>query len=252
MATELYFILGAAGSRRRLVLADLVAEGLMPTDRAAVLLSDAETPDAAGDAALAKSGAAVARWSWAKPEIEFEMPEDASHLFLVADGRSNPVDQIEALRELLPLRPELRLARVIFVADAALLHAHAELQPWFDACAHYADVVLLTKVEGLDQKWVNGFEKRYRDQYFPFLYEIVRRDQLKNPAVLLVPEARRVAQVFDEDIALADETDEEIEAAMAENDKYFARTRGGSRVEQIPNLGAFLVGRTSAEKGMQF
>ncbi len=248
---ELYFILGSAGARRRTVLADLVGEGLMPGDRAVVLLSAAEAPEVDGDAALAKSGATVGRWNWAKPELEFETPDDASHLFLVADGRSNPVDQVEALRELLPLRPELRLARVIFVADAALLHSHPELQPWYDACAHYADVVLLTKVEGLDQKWVNGFEKRYRDQYFPFLYEIVRRGQLKNPAVLLVPEARRVAQVFDEDIPLADETDEEIEAAMAENDKYFARTRGGTRVEQIPNIGALLAGRSATDKDSQ-
>ena len=242
MAVELYLILGSAGAKRRVVLADLVSEGLMLTDRAAVLLSDAEAPDAEGDAALAKSGAILARWTWAKPEIEFELPEGATHLFLVADGRSNPIDQVEALRELLLMRTDLRLARVIFVADAALLNAKAELQPWYDACAHYADVVLLTRPEGIDQKWINGFEKCYRDQAYPFLFEVVRKNQLKNPAVMLVPEARRVAQVFDEDIALADETDEEIEAAMAENDKYFARTRGGTRVEHIPNIAAFLAG----------
>ncbi|HLP03201.1 MAG TPA: hypothetical protein VK163_14340, partial [Opitutaceae bacterium] len=212
MAIELYFILGSAGARRRAVLADLL-EGLLPTDRAAVLLSDAEAPDGAGDAALAKSGATVARWHWAKPEMEFEVPAEATHLFLVADGRSNPVDQVEAVRELLLTRVDLRLARVLFVADAALLHAHPELQPWYDACAHFADVVVLTKPEGVPQKWVGAFEKRFREQYFPFLFEVLRREQLKNPAALLVPEARRVAQVFDEDIALADESDEEIEAA---------------------------------------
>ncbi|HLP08757.1 MAG TPA: hypothetical protein VK178_11375 [Opitutaceae bacterium] len=239
MAIELYFILGSAGARRRAVLADLL-EGLLPTDRGAVLLSDAETPDTAGDAALVKSGATVARWHWAKPEMEFEVPVEATHLFLVADGRANPVDQVEAVRELLLMRADLRLARVLFVADAALLHAHPELQPWYDACAHYADVVVLTKPEGLPQKWVGAFEKRYREQYFPFLFEVLRREQLKNPAAMLVPEARRVAQVFDEDIALADESDEEIEAAMAENDKYFARTRGGSRVEHIPDIAAHL------------
>ncbi len=243
MALDLYFILGNAGARRRTILADLVGEGLMPTDRATVLLSDAEAPDAAGDAALAQTGARIARWTWAKPEMEFEIPDDATHLFLVADGRSNPVDQVEALHELLLMRTDVRLARVIFIADAALLHAKAELQPWYDACAHYADVVLLTRVEGLDQKWLNGFEKRYRDQYFPFLFEAVRRDKLKNPAVMLIPEARRVAKVFDEDIALADESDEEIEEAKPENDKYFARSRGGSRVEHIPNIAAFLTDR---------
>ena len=126
------------------------------------------------------------------------------------------------------------------MADAALLHAQPKLESWFDACAHFADVLLLTRVEGIDQKWINGFEQRYRDQHYPFLFEVARRDVLKNPAVMLVPEARRVAQVFDEDIALADESDEEIEAAKAENDKYFARKRGGSRVEQIPDIAAFL------------
>jgi hypothetical protein len=242
MPVDLYLILGCAGSKRRVVLADLVSEGLMPDDRAAVLLGDAEAADAAGDAVLAKSGAAIGRWHWAKPEIEFEVPEGTTHLFLVADGRGNPVDQIEALRELLLVRGDLRLARVLFIADAALLFAKPEAQPWYDACVHYADVVLLTRVEGIDQKWINGFEKRYREQYCPFLFEIVRRDQLKNPAVLLVPEARRVSQVFDEDIALADETDEEIEAAKAENDKYFARKRGGTRVEHIPDIAALLSG----------
>lgn len=241
MAVDLYLILGSAGAKRRIVLADLIAEGLMPEDRAAVLLSDTEMPDPAGDAALAKSGALVGRWTWAKPEVHFDVPEDVSHLFLVADGRSNPVDQIEALREELQMRHNVRLARVIFIADAALLHAKQELQPWYDACAHYADVVLFTRVEGFDQKWVGAFEKRYRDQYYPFLYEIVRRDALKNPAVMLVPEARRVSKVFDEDIALADESDEEIEEAMPENDKYFARKRGGTRVEHIPEIRDFLV-----------
>ena len=236
MAVDLYFLLGSAGAKRRLVLADLVSEGLMPTDRAAVLISDAEAADEAGDAALAKSGAIVARWTWAKPDLEFEIPEDATHVFLVADGRSDPVDQVVALREWLQMRTDVRLARVIFVADAALLTAKPELEPGYDACAHYADVLLLAKAEGIDQKWINAFEERYRDQAYPFLFEVVRKNQLKNPAVMLVPEARRVSQVFDEDIPLADETDEEIEAAMAENDKYFARTRGGTRVEHIPNI----------------
>jgi hypothetical protein len=244
MAVQLYFILGSAGAHRRAVLADLIGEGLMPEARPAVLLSEAEAP-AESDALLARTGAVVARWKWAKPDLEFDLPEGATHVFLVADGRSNPVDQLEALREWLLMRGEVQLARVIFVADAALLHSQPKLEPWYDACAHFADVLLLTRVEGIDQKWINGFERRYRDQHYPFLFEVARRDVVKNPAVMLVPEARRVAQVFDEDIPLADETDEEIEAAMAENDKYFARTRGGTRVEEIPRIATYLPGGTT-------
>lgn len=239
MAVELYFILGSAGAHRRAVLADLVTEGLTPADKAAVLLSEAEAPSES-DALLVRTGALVAQWKWTRPEMELEVPQGVTHLFLVADGRSNPVDQVEALREWLLLRDDVRLARVLFMADAALLHAKPELAPWFDACAHYSDVFLLTRPEGLEQKWINAVEKRYRDQHYPFLFEVARRDTLKNPVVVLVSEARRVSQVFDEDIPLADETDEEMEAAMAENDKYFARTRGGSRVEVLPNVAAFL------------
>ncbi len=240
MATILYFILGTAGSHRRALLADLVGEGLMPDDRAAVLLSAAEAPDAAGEALLTKAGATLGRWTWAKPELEVELPEEATHVFLVADGRSDPIDQLEALREWLLARPFVQLGRVFFVADAALLHAKPELQPWFDACVHYADVVALTKIEGIEQKWLNEFEKHYRSQHCPFLFEVARRDVFKNPAILLVPEARRVSQVFDEEMELADETDEEIEAAKPENDKYFARTRGGTRVEHLPRIADFL------------
>ena len=239
MAVELYFILGSAGAHRRAVLADLVGEGLAAGDRAAVFLSEGEAP-AEADAALARTGALVAQWKWDKPTMDFDVPEGVTHLFLVADGRSNPVDQLEALREWLLMRADVRLARVLLVADASLLVANPKLEPWFDACAHFSDVLLLTRVEGVAPQWINGFEQRYLDRHYPFLFEVVRRDAVKNPALMLLPEARRVAQVFDEDIPLADETDEEIEAAMAENDRYFARTRGGTRVEEIPNVAAFL------------
>lgn len=240
MAVNLYFVLGNSGAHRRAVLADLVGEGLMPTDRAVVLLSETEVADAEAEQRLEKAGATLGRWEWAKPELLFEVPEDATHVFVVADGRTDPIDQLEGLREWLLARPFVQLARVIFVADAALLHAKPELQPWFDACVHYADVVAVTKVDGLDQKWLNEFEKHYRSAHCPFLLEVARKDVFKNPAVLLVPEARRVSQVFDEDIELADETDEEIAAAKPENDKYFARTRGGSRVEHLPRIAEFL------------
>lgn len=239
MAVQLYFILGNAGAHRRAVLTDLIAEGLTPADRAAVLLSTGEAPVEA-DAALERTGAVVARWRWLKPEVDVDVPEGVTHLFLVADGRSNPVDQVEGLREWLLMRADVQLARVIFMADAALLHAKPELARWFDACAHYSDVLLLTRAEGIDQKWINALEARYRDQHYPFLFEVARKDVLKNPAVILVPEARRVSQVFDEDIPLADETDEEMAAAMAENDFYFVRTRGGTRVQEIPNIAAYL------------
>lgn len=234
----LYLVLGAAGSDRRAVLADLIDGGLFGGARAAVLLCATEQPDAAGDALLAKSGAEIGTWTWEKPEIHATVPENVTHLFLVADGRMNPVDFIEAAREWLAAQP-VRFARVLTTLHARLAHDRPELALWFEACLHYADAVLMTKHDGIEAKWITAFEKRYRDQYFPFLFEVVRKGQTKNPAAFLEPEARRVAQVFEEQTELADETDEEVEAAKAENDRFFLRKPGGSRVVEVPSIAPF-------------
>ena len=54
-----YLILGAAGSGRRQVLTDLLGDGLVATDRPAVMLAASELADEA-DATLP----ALTRWSW--------------------------------------------------------------------------------------------------------------------------------------------------------------------------------------------
>ena len=89
-----YLILGAAGSGRREILADLIECGLAEGDRAAVLLAESEPADAF-DAKLP----AVTRWRWTEAEtIEGELPRDATHLFFVSEGRKNRVEQIEVFK----------------------------------------------------------------------------------------------------------------------------------------------------------
>ena len=236
---ELYFILGATGSGRRAVLADLISEGLRPGSRPVVALSEGE-PASAADEALRSAGAEFVRWTWRRPEIEYSVPEDATQLFLLADGRANPVDQVEALRDWLTAHPRVRLARILLFVNAHLAQTQPALAPWFEACAHFADVLLVTHREGVDPKWVAGFQKQFRDAQCVFLFEAVRGHTVKNPALILAPEARRVSQVFDEEMELPDESDEEIEAAKPENDRYFARKPGGTRVETLPDINKYL------------
>ena len=85
------------------------------------------------------------------------------------------------------------------------------------------------------------------------LFEFVKDGRVKNPLLVLEPQARRVSQMFDEeqdfiftnaegeeideDEESAD--DEEIEAAPAE-DPYLERRAGGQRVKQIPDITKFL------------
>ena len=93
MAAEkplVYLILGAAGSGRRVVLTDLLEDGLTAADRPAVMLAETETADET-DVKLP----ALTRWSWADGQIVGELPRDATHTFFISEGRENPVEQIE-------------------------------------------------------------------------------------------------------------------------------------------------------------
>jgi hypothetical protein len=76
---------------------------------------------------------------------------------------------------------------------------------------------------------------------------------VKNPGLVLEPQARRMSHAFDEEqdwiftdaqggeIDEEEETsgDEEVEATPAE-DPYFERRSGGQRVKQIPEVRRFL------------
>lgn len=266
-----YIVLGTPGSGRRDVLADLIADGLSAEERSLIFLSEAEKPSPA-DARLGE----VRRWKWVDDSIEAEVPsvlEDSSeasaadvrysHVFFVTDGSLNPVDQMEALtRWIAPLETEF--ARVVTVVDCTLASQHRELLPWFDACIHFSDVVLLSRREGVENKWMSDFQNRYRDKFIPALFELVKQGKVKNPPLILEPQARRMTHIFDEDtdwtvarslapeaeIDFADEDDElEGEESPEGNDggdsdkePYFERRQNGHRVIELPDMRNYLGG----------
>ena len=144
--TPVYLILGSAGSGRRELLADLITDGLAPGDEPAVLLPVDEAPHPL-DAGLPPGP----RWSWEPGPpalISLQMPAAAGPLFLVTDGRRNPVDQIEAVRTWLE-NNHAAVARVFCVIDCTLASRHPALLAWYDACVHFSDVVLLNRREGV-------------------------------------------------------------------------------------------------------
>lgn len=244
-----YLILGSSGSGRRAVIADLAEGGLAEGDRAAVMISDAEAPTET-DAALPE----LTRWTWTGEFVTATLPEGATHVFFVVDGRSNPVDQVEAFKPWLEAQ-NAQLGRVICVVDCQLVARNPPLLAWYEACIHFADVVLLNRREGVENKWLSDFQTHFRKQYFPALFELVKANHVKNPGLVLEPQARRISQVFEEDqdwvltnaegdeIDEDEETegDEEVEVALSE-DPYFARRSGGRRVREIPDIAKFLGG----------
>lgn len=245
-----YLVLGAAGSGRRQVLGDLIADGVGPEERPVVLVSEEETPAPEGSPPLP-----IERWRWNTAEdnpIVAELPPGATHVFFVTDGRKNPVDQVERFKTWLETQGA-ELARVLCVVNCQLAEKNPPLLAWYDACVHFADVVLLNKREGVENKWVSAFLEHFRKQFLPCLFELLKNGRVKNPALILEPQARRMSHVFDEEqdwvltTAAGEEIDEQEETeddeeveAKPEEDPYFARRTGGRRVKEIPDIAKFL------------
>ena len=244
-----YLILGAPGSGRREVLADLIGDGLEPEDRPAVLLPAAE-PEVAADAALP----GVSRWTWIdEGGIAATLPEGATHVFFVVEGRRNPVDQVEAFKAWLEAQGG-QIGRAICVVNMTLAAAHPALLAWYEACVHFSDVVLVNRREGVENKAISDFLGHFKKLYYPCHFELLKQNQVKNPALVLEPQARRMTHVFEDEPdwiftnAEGEEIDEQEETedgedeieARPEEDPYFERRNGGRRVKEIPDIAQYL------------
>ncbi len=252
MSTEkplVYLILGAAGSGRRKILADLIADGLSDNDRSLVLLSDNER----GSEADPELGRAR-RWVWMEGEIG--TPErvlgDATHVFFLSDGRRNPVDQIESFKAWVANQGG-EVARVISVVNCQLAEQHRELFAWYEACIHFSDVVLLNRREGVANKWLSDFQNRFKDQFYPCLFEFVKDGRVRNPPLVLDPVPRRLSQYFDVTDLPGVDADTQIDMGTGEDDEpgevdgndaddripedpYLVRRAGGRRVKELPDI----------------
>jgi hypothetical protein len=244
-----YLILGAAGSGRRAVLSDLIEGGLTESDRAAVMLPTGETVQPSVEEKLPR----LTRWEWRDGAIVGVLPPEATHVFFVTDGTRGPIDQIDVFKAWVEGQGG-QLARVLCVVNSQLAEKHPPLLAWFEACIHFADVVLLNKREGVDNKWMSDFLGHFKKLYYPCVFEMVKDSRVKNPALILEPQARRMSHVFDEEqdwiftnaegdeIDEQEETgkdDEEIEAKL-EEDPYFVRDAAGRRAKKVPDIAKFL------------
>jgi hypothetical protein len=256
-----YLILGAAGSGRREVLRDLIEGGLDESDNPAVMLPVGEGTASADTAADVAKLPTVSTWSWEDGTIAGMLPPGATHVFFVIDGTRNPIDQIEVFKPWLEAQGG-ELGRIICVINTQLAEKNPPLLAWFEACVHFADVVLLNKREGIENKWMSGFLNHFKKLYYPCVFEMVKDGQVNNPALILMPEARRMTHVFDDEqdwiftnsegkeIDEQEESgddDEEIEA-KPEEDPYFVRRTGGRRVKEIPDIARVLGLKTGASR----
>jgi hypothetical protein len=247
-SSPVYFIIGTPGSGRRAVVRDLIENGLETDARAVVLLAASESPDPA-DAKLARlKNTEVRRWQWAPSGLpEVTLPAGTT-VFFLADAHASPIDQLEALKPWLE-QQGAELARVFCFVDCQLAEQQPILKQWFAACIHFADVVFLTKREGVANKWLSDFIKHFTDEYFPCHFiQVKTRGDLANPALLLDPTPRRVSQYFDEGETIADiegletddEEDEEEDTGLLPEEPYFTRDRSGRRAKELPDITKYL------------
>lgn len=246
-APSVYLVLGTPGSGRRAILHDLIENGLTPENRVLLLLAGSEAPAPADEKLAARAHSEVRRWTATGAELlTAETLPEGGQVFLLADPHADIVTQIESLKPWL-LRHGAELARVFTVVDCQFAEKNPALLPWFDACIHFSDVVFLTKREGVENKWLSGFIRRYEDQFYPCHFIQVKKGGIPNPALVLEPEPRRVSQYFDEHEEIPDdlviETDDEEEADDDEDatppEPYFERNRSGRRVKELPDARPF-------------
>ncbi|MBI2497581.1 MAG: hypothetical protein HYV75_06585 [Opitutae bacterium] len=255
MSSPVYFILGTPGSGRRAIVRDLIENGLAPEDQVLVLVAESESADPA-DAKLATlANTEIRRWRWLEPSLPPTRLPAGATVFFLADARVGPIDQLEALKPWLE-EHGAGLARIFCVVDCALAEKQPVLRQWFDACIHFADVVFLTRREGLANKWLSDFIRHYTHERFPCHFvQVKTKGDLATPRVWLDPTARRMSQYFEDDyVDLSDvviETgDDEAEAGEAvepgEEDgiippePYFVRLSSGRRAKEVPDLRDYL------------
>jgi hypothetical protein len=244
VSASVYFILGTPGSGRRRIVGDLIENGLGTEDRAVVLLAGTEVADPVDDKLAAWPNTEIRRWQWTAAGLpEVKLPADAT-VFFLADSHHNLIDQIEALKPWLE-QQGAGLARIFCTVDCQLAEQQPVLKQLFAACIHFADVVFLTKREGVANKWLSDFIKHFTDQFFPCHFvQVKTKGGLANPALLLDPTPRRVSQYFDENESYEiegletdeEEEDEEEDSGLIPEDPYFTRDRSGRRVKELPSF----------------
>lgn len=241
--------MGTPSCGRRELLADILDYGLGAGTPVTVFLPADERDDNA-EASLKKNPHLDLR-SWrlvpaetkrGVPAIDLgENPSTENEIAFLLDGTKNPVPQIEAFVNLTK-RLDWHLSRSVAVVDCLFAKAVPASADFFKALVHFADVVLLTNRGDISQRWFEDFKKPYKDECFPCIFELVKKNRVANAAATLADSPRRMTFVFDElDPVDEMEFDEDNLPAepfdiVAKPDPYFERNEQGEYLISVPSI----------------
>ena len=86
---------------------------------------------------------------------------------------------------------------------------------------------------------IQDFIDRYKDNHFPCLFETVSKGRVKNPGLILEPQARRMSLYFEpEEDHWLDDEDEEFEGPT--EDPYLVRLPSGKREKWLHDVQSIL------------
>ncbi len=240
-STLVYLIYGIPGSGRREVLFDLLSDGIEHNEPVLYFHPEGEVASSFDQRLQALRHVSMLNWKLDGAKVIHGTIQAAPNkIIFLAPGRSDPANVAEAIQAWMN-HHHCRLARILTVVDCSFLSTHHEAQPWFDACIHFSDIVLLNRREGVANKWVKDFEAGYRTQCCPTRFLLVKKGRVANPFEVLEPEARRLSLYFDEHIPIeADEFEEDALAEEIKPDPYIERLESGHRVYPVPDIGTWL------------
>ncbi|MEO0796218.1 MAG: hypothetical protein AAFX93_13700 [Verrucomicrobiota bacterium] len=239
---DVYFLLGAEGAGRRDAVRDLIEGGLEEDEHALIALHTSEPDTSADEQFLGRTNNRVVSYE----HLAGIEANDVDVIFIVAPGRGNPLDAIDDFQSWIR-RSGHTLARIITVVHCSLLQANPKLQIWHDACIHFSDVVLLNRRNDVPNKWFSDFRAHFEQEHFPCLIELMKKGRVRNPALILEPQPRRVSLAFDDDIEAVDliEFDEdnlpeEPVDLVKPADPWLVRVANGQWERHLPEISKFL------------
>ncbi|MEM9159366.1 MAG: hypothetical protein AAGB46_09980 [Verrucomicrobiota bacterium] len=264
-----YLVFGSLGSGRRSVVADLIEFGAEMGSSTKVFVSGADWEGQELDLGTKSRESVISEYALADKGLGIPgYVEEGDMCFVVADGRSDPADFMEAFSWWLS-ENEAELGRVITVMDCALCAEKSKVLVWYDCCIYFSDIVLLANRHGVSPKWVGDLQEKYKKELcYPCMFEFVKKGRVGNPALVLDPTARRMTGIFDdprdymdvdedpasqdsaaaseeEDVTFYDMSPEDAEQAFEEmderevpavNDPYLEKLPSGRRAKVLPDI----------------
>lgn len=235
-----YIIYGIEDSERRAVVFDLIEGGVTTNTQVLYFRPEDANSSSYDEQIEALANVSVVPWKLNGAKVVHGSISAAPEkIIFLAPADSDPSDVAEAIKNWSE-HNNCQIARIITVAHCKFIEAKPEALPWFDACIHFSDVVLLSRRDGVNNKWVKTFEERYTKNYFTCRFLLVKKGRVSNPPEVLDPEARRYSLYFDELIPIEEDEFEDQRPEDQAPDKYIERNESGNRAHPIPHISKFI------------